>query len=198
MWFPTAKRLVRARALLIVAALLLCSPRTAAAADQVYFPAVEDVAAQLVQRINAETVRIDMSAWYLTDSTVYSALLNRFRAGVKVRLIGDRGSIFEIDQNTKNTFYYLASQGVPIRLRYNPTWYPEIDHWKATIFAGQKIVAFGSANYTPFELTPFSSTNYKDEIVLFTSDSTIVNAFKTKFDKYWHDTDGEQESLIPT
>src|SRR5215218_7042206 len=175
MWFPTAKRLVRARALLIVAALLFCFARPAAAADDVYFPAVDDVAAKLVQRINAETERIDMSAWYLTDSTVYSALLNRFRAGVKVRLIGDRGSIFEIDQPTKNTFYYLASQGVPIRLRYNPTWYPEIDHWKAAIFVGQGVVGFGSPNFTPFELTPFSSTNYHDELTLFTSDSSLVN-----------------------
>ncbi|MBS1817929.1 MAG: hypothetical protein JSU08_08375 [Acidobacteria bacterium] len=174
------------------------APRQAAAADQVYFSAVDDVAAQLVQRINAETVRIDMSAWYLTDSSVYNALLNRFKAGVQVRLIGDRGSIFEIDQNTKNTFYYLASQGVPIRLRYNPTWYPEIDHWKATIFAGQNLVAFGSANYTPFELTPFSSSNYKDEITLFTTDSTLVNAFKTKFDRFWNDTTSEPESLIPS
>lgn len=178
--------------------LLVASPRTSAAADQVYFSAVDDVAAQLVQRINAETTRIDMSAWYLTDSTVYAALLNRYKAGVQVRLIGDRGSIFEIDANTRNTFYYLASQGVPIRLRYNPTWYPEIDHWKATIFAGQNIVAFGSANYTPFELTPFSSTNYKDEVTLFTSDSALVGAFKTKFDTYWNDTAPEPDSLIPS
>ena len=35
-------------------------------------------------------------------------------------------------------------------------WFPEIDHWKATIFAGQGIVTFGSANYTPFELYPTS------------------------------------------
>ena len=73
---------------------------------------------------------------------------------------------------------------MPIRLRFNPTWYPEIDHWKATIFAGQNIVEFGSANYTPFELAPWSSTNYKDEVVLFTTISAIVNAFKTKFDRY--------------
>lgn len=174
------------------------SPRASQAADQVYFSAVDDVAAQLVQRINAETTRIDMSAWYLTDSTVYAALLNRYKAGVQVRLIGDRGSIFEIDLNTKNTFYYLASQGVPIRLRYNPTWYPEIDHWKATIFAGQNLVAFGSANYTPFELTPFSPTNYKDEVTLFTTDPVLVGAFKTKFDRYWNDTAPEPDSLIPS
>ncbi len=198
-WNACARRGSRAAGLCVVAALsLLASARPVAAADQIYFSAVDDVAAQLVQRINAETVRIDMSAWYLTDSTVYAALLNRFKAGVPVRLIGDRGSIFEIDLNTKNTFYYLASQGVPIRLRYNPTWYPEIDHWKATIFAGQNLVAFGSPNYTPFELTPFSSTNYKDEVALFTTDPAIVGAFKTKFDKYWHDVDPEPESLIPS
>lgn len=187
------------RVLAFAAALLVgIAPRASVAADQIYFSAVDDVAAQLVQRINAETQRIDMSAWYLTDSTVSNALLNRFKAGVQVRLIGDRGSIFEIDANTRNTFYYLASQGVPIRLRYNPTWYPEIDHWKATIFVGQNIVAFGSANYTPFELTPVNATNYKDELTLFTSDSTLVGAFKTKFDTYWSDTAPEPESLIPS
>src|SRR5437016_1244235 len=103
----------------------------AAAADQVYFSAVDNVSAALVQKINAETVRIDMSAWYLDDGNVYAALLNRFKAGVQVRLIGDRVPIFDTDQHTRDTFYYLASQGVPIRIRYNPTWYPEIDHWKA-------------------------------------------------------------------
>jgi regulation of enolase protein 1 (concanavalin A-like superfamily) len=198
MWLYSATRLLKAKTLLVFAALLICSARPAGAADQVYFSAVDDVAAKLAERIYAENVRIDMSAWYLTDSTVYQALLSRFRAGVQVRLIGDRGSIFEIDKNTRDTFYRIASEGVPIRLRYNPTWYPEIDHWKATIFAGQNIVAFGSANYTPFELTPFSSTNYKDEVTLFTSDPALVGAFKTKFDKFWHDTDPEPESLIPS
>jgi len=195
---PTSRRSPRTLGVLALFALVFCLGRPAAAADQVYFSAVDDIAAQLVQRINAETVRIDMSVWYLTDSTVYGALLNRHRAGVQVRLIGDRGSIFEIDLHTKNTFYYLASQGLPIRLRFNPTWYPEIDHWKATIFVGQNIVAFGSPNYTPFELTPYSATNYKDEIALFTDETALVNAFKTKFDRYWNDSAPEPESLIPS
>src|SRR5262249_33225732 len=153
------------------------SPATAvvcAGADCVYFTQTDSVSSALVQKINAETVRIDMSAWYLDDSNVYYALLNRFKAGVPVRLMGDRASIFEIDQNARNTFEFLASQGVPIRLRYNPTWYPEIDHWKATVFAGQNLVAFGSPNYTVFELAPWSSTNYNDEVALFTTDSTLV------------------------
>jgi phosphatidylserine/phosphatidylglycerophosphate/cardiolipin synthase-like enzyme len=168
------------------------------AADAVYFSATDNIADALVQKINAETVRIDMSAWYLTERAVTQALVNRFNAGVTVRVLGDRGSIFEIDPKTRDEFYWLASQGVPIRLRYDPTWYPEIHHWKATIFAGQNIVAFGSANYTPFELAPWSPTNYKDEVVLFTDELPLVKAFKTKFDVMWHDTTPEPESLIPS
>jgi hypothetical protein len=169
---------------------------TAAAQDRIFFSATENVTAVLVERINAETVRIDMSAWYLTERAVSTALVNRFKAGVQVRLIGDRGSIFEIDPRTKSEFYWLANQGVPIRLRYHPTSYPEIAHWKATIFAGQNIVTFGSANYTPFELAPVSAANYKDEVVLFTADPGLVNAFKTMFDRMWNDTTRETLSRI--
>jgi hypothetical protein len=115
---------------------------------------------------------------------------------VRVRLVGDRVSIFESDPLTRREFYWLASQGVPIRIRYFPTWFPEIDHWKATIFVGQNLVSFGSANYTPFELRPASSTNYKDETVMFSDDPAIVGAFKTKFDRFWNDTSSEPRSRI--
>jgi phosphatidylserine/phosphatidylglycerophosphate/cardiolipin synthase-like enzyme len=171
------------------------SAQTCTDRDCVYFTQTDSVSAALVQAINAETVRIDMSAWYLDDAGVYTALLNRFRAGVPVRLIGDRDSIFEIDQHTRDTFEYLASQGVPIRLRYNPTWYPEIDHWKATMFVGQGLVEFGSPNYTFFELAPYSSTNYNDENALFTSDPALFTAMESKFDVYWNDTQSEPESI---
>jgi phosphatidylserine/phosphatidylglycerophosphate/cardiolipin synthase-like enzyme len=161
----------------------------------VLFTQTDSVSAALVQAINAETVRIDMSTWYLDDSNVYTALLNRYKAGVPVRLIGDRDAIFEIDQHSRDAFEYLASQGVPIRLRYNPTWYPEIDHWKATMFVGQRMVEFGSPNYTVFELAPYSSTNYNDENALFTLDPTLFNAMESKFDTYWNDTTAEPESI---
>ena len=173
----------------------LAASTATAQTDHMYFPAVDNVTSVLVQRINAETVRIDMSAWYLSEHAISIALVNRFLAGVPVRLIGDRGSIFEIDANTRKEFYWLASQGVPIRLRYNPTWFPEIDHWKASIFVGQGLVEFGSANYTPFQLAPVSTTNYSDETAWLTSDATLVGAFKTKFDQIWNDTTLEPQSI---
>jgi len=187
---------MRNRILIACLGIQLAAASLAAAADQVYFAAKDNITNILVQKINAETVRIDISCWYLSEHAISIALINRYKAGVNVRLIGDRGSIFEIDRPTRQEFYWLASQGLPIRLRYNPTWFPEIDHWKTSIFVGQNTVAFGSANYTPFELAPASSTNYKDEVVLVTTDPSLVGAFKTKFDRYWNDTTAEPESLV--
>jgi hypothetical protein len=185
------RRILRTSAVLVT----LAAPLQAAGADQIFFPATDDVTSLIVARINAETVRLDISAWYLSEHTISIAIANRFAAGVPVRLIGDRGAIFEVDPNTKSEFYWLASQGVPIRLRENPTWYPEIDHWKAAIFVGQNLVEFGSANWTPFELAPSSATNYDDETTMFTDDPVLVNAFKTKFDRIWNDTAIEPESI---
>jgi hypothetical protein len=179
-------------------ALVVAGPATAIAADQVYFPAVDNVTNLIVARINAEppTGRLDISAWYLTEHAITLAIEQAFSTRhVPVRLLGDRGAIFEIDPNTKREFYYLANIGVPIRLRYNPNYYPEIDHWKAAIFVGQNVVEFGSANWTPFELAPTSSSNYDDETALFTDDPALVGAFKTKFDRMWNDTTVEPESI---
>src|SRR5712675_24448 len=122
---------------------VLAAPRPASADEHIYFSATDNVTNVLVQRINAETVRLDISSWYLSEHAVSIAIANRFAAGVPVRLMGDRGAIFEADPHTKNEFYWLAYQGVPIRLRFNPTWFPEINHWKMAIFVGQGVVEFG-------------------------------------------------------
>lgn len=182
--------------LIVFTTILVAAAAASAQTDQVYFPATDNVTRILTSKINAETVRVDMSAWYLTEHAISLALVNAFQRGVQIRLIGDRGSIFEIDPKTKAEFYWLASQGVPIRLRYNPTWFPEIDHMKVTIFRGQGLVAFGSANYTPNQLAPASAADYSDETVMFSTDAALVGAFLTRFDVIWNDTTVEPESRI--
>src|SRR3982751_2430262 len=101
------------RAGLAVFLFVAISATRAAAAEQMYFAAPTNITDLLVQKINAETVRVDISCWYLSEHAISIALINRFKAGVQVRLIGDRGSIFEIDPSTRNEFYWLASQGLP-------------------------------------------------------------------------------------
>ncbi len=162
---------------------------SATAQDRPFFPAAGDNAqAEIVRMINAEQERLDIATWYLNDGEIAQAIVNKHLSGVTVRVIGDRGSIFEADPNTRAWFEYLARNGVPIRLRYHPTWFPFIIHWKCGIFKGQRTVEFGSANWTTDELVRPSPTIFKDETALFSSDLTLVNAFLTKFDQYWADT----------
>jgi len=183
------------KALSYAAVATLATAPHAAADDRIYFSATDNVTSVLVQTINNERVRLDISTWYLSEHAISIAIANRFAAGVPVRIIGDRAAPFENDAHTKTELYWLASQGVPIRMRFNPTWYPELDHWKAAIFVGQNIVEFGSGNFAPTELAPVNATNYCDETELFTDDPALVNAFKTKFDVMWNDTTNEPQSL---
>lgn len=176
------------KATVTLLALLVFGVVQATAQEYLMYPDTQDVRSEIIRKINAENVRIDISAWYLTEHSISLALVNRWRAGIPVRLLGDRVSIFEIDPKTRTEFEYLANAGIPIRLRYNPTSFPYIDHWKCGIFVGQGIVEFGSANWTPFELYPASLTNFKDETAMFTDDQALVNAFKTRFDEFWADT----------
>ena len=185
----------RIRCAAVVAAALAFAS-TAQADDQILFAARDNITNQIVQHIRAETVRLDISAWYLTEHLISQAIAERAAAGLPIRLIGDRVAIFESDPHTKTEFYYLANLGVPIRLRFNPTWVPEINHWKMAIFVGQNLVEFGSANWTTFELAPWSATNYDDETAMFSSDPTLLNAFKTRFDRMWNDTTPEPESIV--
>jgi hypothetical protein len=178
-------RLFRVGALLGCAAVL--GAESARAQERILFPAVDNALAAIVQGINNEKVRLDVGVWLLADGDVTNAILNKHKSGVPVRLIGDRASIFEGDPNTRAAFELLASNGVPIRLRYQPTSFPEIIHWKCGIFVGQHTVEFGSANWTTFELAPWSPTNYKDETAMFTNDASLVNAFLTQFDRMWAD-----------
>jgi phosphatidylserine/phosphatidylglycerophosphate/cardiolipin synthase-like enzyme len=160
----------------------------ASAQERIYFSSHENAETQIVARINAETVRLDIGIWLLNDGTITTAIINRFNAGVPVRVLGDRASIFESDPNTRASFERLANAGVPIRLRYNPRDFPEIMHWKCGIYVGQGQATIGSGNWTSFELKPTSTTNFKDESVMVTDDDAIVHALMTKFDQFWADT----------
>ncbi|HXW04184.1 MAG TPA: phospholipase D-like domain-containing protein [Vicinamibacterales bacterium] len=160
----------------------------AQAQEELLFPAVDNVSRRIVDTIRQERVRLDIALWLLTEHEISLALVDAHRAGIPVRVLGDRAAIFESDPATRREFEYLAGNGVPIRLRYHPRSFPEAMHWKCGIFVGQHLVEFGSANWTTFELRPASATNFKDETVMFSGEPSIVNAFRTMFDRMWVDT----------
>src|SRR5687768_15706062 len=72
--------------------IVLGSSTPAVGQERMMLPAVDNALAALVQKINAERVRLDVATWYLNDGDLVIAILNKHRSGVPVRLLGDRGA----------------------------------------------------------------------------------------------------------
>ena len=126
----------------------------ATAAEQIYFAATDNITNVLVQKINAETVRVDMSCWYLSEHAISIALLNKFKSGVAGA--SDRRSRLDLrDRPLDQERVLLAGQ--PGRAD-PPALQPDLDSGNRSHegddFAGQNLVAFGSSNYAPTELAP--------------------------------------------
>ena len=117
----------------------------------------------------------------MSDDRYVTAIINRWNAGVKVRLLVDP----RCDENHVTCTAALdkfKAAGVPMRYRATSG----ILHWKMMLFAGQGQVEFSGANYNPFEFVPATPyVNYTDEIIFFSNDNPIVQSFMTKFDDLW-------------
>jgi len=182
---PIAKQTCsRVVPVLLVAAAVAGAARPARASDQLCDPAVSDCRAPILTLIQNERVEIDVAFWFMEDSRYSAAIINRWNAGVRVRVLldprGDAGHPANADIRQQ-----LAAAGIPIRKRTAGG----ILHWKTMLFAGQNVVQFSGANYSPFEFTPVTPySNYEDEAIYITDDPDVVNSFKTKWDDLWTDT----------
>ena len=84
----------------------------------------------------------------------------------------------------------LKTAGIPMRMKaaQKPS---DILHWKMMLFAGQDVVEFSAANYTPYSFVPaIPYVNYIDEAVFFSDNPSLTNTFRTRYDNLWTDTTG--------
>jgi len=161
-------------------------PAPASAQDRLCDPGDENCRTILINYINNETVGIDVAFWFMEDSRYTTALINRFKAGVPVRVLVDPRANPTYPLNA-NRLAELQAAGIPMRKRL--TNY--ILHWKMMLFHGQNVVEFSGANYSGNAWSPLASpdySNYIDEAIFFTSDTAITNSFRTKFDDHWVNT----------
>ena len=176
-----------ARLLLVPILLLLpAAAPDACAAHRLCDPGLEDCRAILVDLIRKETVGIDVGFWFMEDPAFSSELIERWRAGVPVRVLVDSRANASTPNNAIR-LAELAAAGIPMRERR----YGWILHWKMMLFAGQNTVEFSGANFSWNAWAPMTSTpleNFIDEAIFFTDKASIVNSFKTKFDDVWTDT----------
>jgi len=168
--------------LAVTAALHLLSVPRVDAREQLCDPSYQNCRTPLIDLINAETVEIDVGLWFMEDARYSSAIVQKWKAGVKVRILMDP-RVFPQDAPDVTVMNQLQAGGIPMRKRIASG----IEHWKAMIFAGQRTVYFGSANFSDEAFVPASPyVNYVDETVYFTDDATVVNSFMRKFDDAWY------------
>jgi phosphatidylserine/phosphatidylglycerophosphate/cardiolipin synthase-like enzyme len=170
----------------LAGAVLAITAAPASAQDRLCDPGNEDCRSILISYIRNETVGIDVAFWFMEDARYSNELIARWRAGVPVRVLMDTRANSSYPLNAER-LAELRNAGIPMRRRL--TSY--ILHWKMMLFHGQNVVEFSGANFSadawrPATATPFE--NYVDEGIYFTSDTSIVNSFRTKFDDQWVDT----------
>jgi phosphatidylserine/phosphatidylglycerophosphate/cardiolipin synthase-like enzyme/regulation of enolase protein 1 (concanavalin A-like superfamily) len=167
----------------IVAALCAAAPR-AHAAERLCDPSFENCRNQLLSLIDSELMGIDVAFWFMEDSRYATHIINRWKAGVPVRLIIDPRANPSYPLNASMLSMFQQA-GIPMVKKTSGG----IMHWKTMVFAGQNTVEFGSANYSDNAFVPVAPyTNYVSETVYYTDDAALVNSFKTKFDNLWTDT----------
>jgi len=174
--FPTAQQ-----------SAVAAGPTCAAPGECLCDSSYQDCRSPILQLINRETVGIDVSFWFMTDTRYSQALIKRWQAGVPVRVILDTQADANYAGN-KTVRDSLVNAGIPIR-KYRGG---AINHWKMMLFVGQGKVEFSAANYADgsYSPSPLTSayTRYVDEAIYFTSEHAIVNSFMTKYDDQWVDT----------
>ena len=171
------------RLVLILVPLLLAAS-DATALERLCDPSFENCRTEVIERIRAETVEISVAAWFYEDARFTNELILRWRAGVRVRVLGDPRANTQHPANAQ-LLTEMANAGVPIRKNIGSG----IEHWKLMLFAGQDVVYFGSANFSGDAFVPLDPyRNYVDETIYGTSDPQIVNSFRTKYDDAWTNT----------
>ena len=164
--------------------LVLSTAQKSLAQERLCDTAFEDCRQPLWTLIDNETVGIDVSFWFIQDTSLSNKIIARFQAGVPVRVLCDpRAS--DTYAGNQQILDQLRAAGIPMRYKVADC----ILHRKFMLFAGQGQVQFSGANYGPFFLVPSQPfVDYIDEAIYFTSASSVVNSFKRIMDDMWTDT----------
>ena len=119
---------------LVIAALLVLSAAGQAPQERLCDTAFEDCRQPLWTLIDSETVGIDVSFWFMQDTSLANKIVARFQAGVPVRILVDprANETYAGNEAILNQF---AAAGIPMR-------YKAVDcilHRKFMLFVGQAL-----------------------------------------------------------
>ena len=149
------------------------------------FPPGQSFATRLINREKAETQKIDVIMYRITQQAHGDALIAAFQRGVPVRYLGETREYRNVSRlwvafNMDRMF----AAGVPMRVRAAEGE----NHEKVVLLYGQGMTVFGSSNFTS------PSDNSQQEHNYFTTKSLIFNWFADQFDRKWNNSHGETET----
>jgi hypothetical protein len=128
---------------------------------------------------SAETVRIDVNMFRITDRAHTDAIIAAVQRGVPVRLITEQAEYrnparlwdaWNVDR--------LWMAGVQVRQRAHAG----LNHQKSVLLRGQQMAIFGSSNWTS------PSDQSQEEHNMFTTRPWITQWFAAQFDRKWNNT----------
>jgi phosphatidylserine/phosphatidylglycerophosphate/cardiolipin synthase-like enzyme/regulation of enolase protein 1 (concanavalin A-like superfamily) len=144
------------------------------------FPPGEDYANRAVKRYNAETQKIDVEMFRITDQRHTNAIISAFTTRhVAVRMIVDPGEYRNASRlwDAWNVDRLYAA-GIPIRI----TVHQGENHGKLMLLYSQDMTIFGSSNWSS------PSANSQHEHNYFTVKSNIFTWFVNQFERKWNNT----------
>ena len=134
----------------------------------------------LIDLIRNESVGIDVAFWFMQDARFKTEIIKRWQAGVPVRMIVDPKANPTYPGNDQMLADFAAA-GIPMRQRTAAA--PGILHWKTMLFAGQNVVEFSGANFSPTAFVPQAPySDFEDETIYFSDDPQVVQTFMTEYD----------------
>jgi phosphatidylserine/phosphatidylglycerophosphate/cardiolipin synthase-like enzyme len=143
------------------------------------FPPGQDFANRSVGRYNAETQKIDVDMFRITDQRHTNAIINAVARGIPVRLLADPDE-YRLPTRLWDAWNVdrLYTAGVTVRM----TVHQGLNHSKLVLLYGQGMSIFGSSNWT----TP--SANSQHEHNYFTKNASIFSWFVDYFERRWNNS----------
>ncbi len=114
---------------------------------------------------------IDVCVFTVTDDRITTSIESAHRRGVRVRVITDNDKAFDRGSDVDR----LGRKGIPVRVDRTDAHM----HHKFCVFDGVTLVT-GSYNWTR------SAASKNSENIVITDDGTLVQQFKTEFDRMWN------------
>jgi phosphatidylserine/phosphatidylglycerophosphate/cardiolipin synthase-like enzyme len=140
---------------------------------------------RLIKVENAETQKIDVSMYRITQQSHGDALIAAYRRGVPVRYLGETREYRLLSRLwVSYNMDRIYAAGIPMRVRAHDG----NNHQKLVLLYGQGMSVFGSSNFTG------PSDNSQQENNYFTKKSWMFQWFQEQYDRRWNNSTGNIET----